>query len=149
MARGKRPVEVKGQRSTRRKVAAVVVVAGLLALSGLGVWSLLHAVGWVGTSGSYRASSCEFSGSLSSWECSGTFISDDGRIEDPRAEADLSSDGKGHSVRLERTGLGSYQEVGSMATAEAIALILFGAMPIVVVGGFELQKRRRSARHQS
>ncbi|MFJ9895370.1 hypothetical protein ACIQPR_18860 [Streptomyces sp. NPDC091280] len=103
----------------------------------------------MGTHGCPVGPTTEFSGSLSSWECSGIFISNDGRIEDPRAEADLSSGSKGHSGRLERTGLGSYQEVGSMATAKAFALILFDPMPIVVIGGFELRKRRRSARHQS
>ncbi|MFQ3555230.1 hypothetical protein QZN11_00235 [Streptomyces gramineus] len=144
MAKGKRFTDTKGRRSAKGRIATAVVIAGLLALSALGVRNLLYAAGWAGTSGTYRASSCEFSGSLSAWECSGTFVSDDGRIEDPRAEADLGSDGRGHSVRVQRTGTSGYQEVDGTATVEAVALILFGALPIVVTGVFELRKRRRA-----
>ncbi|MFF4708794.1 hypothetical protein ACWC4D_08500 [Streptomyces sp. NPDC001288] len=149
MARGKRFTATERRRPTKGKIATAVLIAGLLALSALGVRNLLYAAGWAGTSGTYRASSCEFSGSLSKWECSGTFVSDDGRIEDPRAGVDLGSDGRGRAVRVERTGLSGYQEVGGIATVEAIALILFGAVPVVVAGGFELRKRRRSARRGS
>ncbi|MFC8358822.1 hypothetical protein ACFUIY_03020 [Streptomyces griseorubiginosus] len=136
----------KREKSVKKRIGLAVLVAGLLATAALGLRSLLYAEGWVGTIGTYRASSCDYSSGEGAWNCSGTFVSSDGRVDDPRAEVSLSGDAKGRSVRVNSSGDGDYQEIGGFAVAGAVSLILFGAGPLAVVAALELRKRHKSSK---
>jgi hypothetical protein len=116
--------------------AALTVVFVLLGLGliGLGAWKLAYAAGWAGTPGTIHVTSChDEGGSDPSWACSGVYHSGDQRTVDPHARVKPSSNVQGRTIDVRHVSGHDYSATDGATIATPIALIFFGALPLVAV----------------